>query len=158
MTRFQSVSLFLLRVTLGWMFFWAGITKLLDPSWSAAGYLNAAKTFAGFYHFLASPGILPLVNFLNGWGLTLVGAALVLGVFVRLASLAGGLIMVLYYLPILDFPYPNAHSFLVDEHVIYLFVFLVLASQRAGLIWGLEARCANLPICAKYPRLRSLLG
>ena len=80
MTQFQKISLFLLRVSLGWMFFYAGITKVINPAWSAEGYLNGAKTFAGFYHWLASPGILPVTNFVNEWGLTLLGVSLVLGI------------------------------------------------------------------------------
>ena len=46
--------------------------------------------------------------------------------------------MILYYLPILDFPYPNPHAYLVDEHIIYILVLVVLASVRAGRIWGLD--------------------
>ena len=158
MTRFQSVSLFLLRVGLGWMFFYAGITKILDPQWSAAGYLSGAKTFGGFYQWLMSPSVLPVVNFMNEWGLTLLGAALILGVFVRLASYGGALLMLLYYLPILQFPYPNPHAYIVDEHIVYILALFVLAAFRAGRVGGLERRCANLPICSKFPRLRAWLG
>ncbi|MEK7098213.1 MAG: hypothetical protein AAB906_05185, partial [Patescibacteria group bacterium] len=60
MTQFQKISLFLLRISLGWLFFWAGITKVLNPTWSAAGYLQGAKTFADFYQWLATPSLLPL--------------------------------------------------------------------------------------------------
>src|SRR6185503_4884183 len=75
----QKLSLFWLRIVLGWMFFWAGITKVLDPTWSAAGYLGGAKVLGGFYHWLTGPGILPTVNFMNEWGLTLLGVSLILG-------------------------------------------------------------------------------
>ena len=137
MTQFQKISLFLLRVSLGWMFFWAGITKVLDPTWSAAGYLKGAKTFVGFYQWLLSPGILPVVNFINEWGLTFLGVSLILGIFVRLSSSLGAVLMLLYYLPVLDFPYPNPFSYIVDEHIIYVFALLALASLRAGDVWGL---------------------
>ena len=83
MTKFEKISLFLLRITTGWLFFYSGITKVLDPSWSAAGYLSGAKMFTGFYQFLVSPAILPITNFVNEWGLTLLGASLVLGILVR---------------------------------------------------------------------------
>lgn len=154
----QKLFLFLLRVSLGWLLFWAGITKVLNPSWSAGGYLNGAKTFSGFYHWLASPGILPLINFLNAWGLTLIGACLVLGLFVRLSSIFGALLMLLYYLPILDFPYPDKNSFLVDQHIIFAIAMFFFAAVRAGRIWGLDEKCARLGICSKFPRLRSLFG
>lgn len=158
MTQSQKLSLFFLRITLGWMFFYAGITKILDPQWSAGGYLQGAKTFAGFYQWLLRPDILPAVNFVNEWGLTLLGVALILGVFVRLSSLLGSLLMLMYYFPILQFPYPNMHSYIVDEHIIYIAALLFLAAVRAGRIGGLENWCSNLPICKMYPGLRRLLG
>ena len=158
MTNFQKVSLFLLRVSLGWLYFYAGITKVINPEWSAAGYLKGAKTFAGFYQWLTSPGILPLVNFVNEWGLLLLGVSLILGIAVRLSAILGVALMLLYYIPILDFPYPNPNSFLVDQHIIFIFVLLFFASVRAGHIWGLENWCSNLPICSKFPRIREWLG
>lgn len=138
--------------------FYAGITKVLNPEWSSAGYLQGAKTFSGFFQWFLQPGILPVVNFVNEWGLTLLGISLLLGVFVRLSSLLGVLLMLLYYFPILDFPYPNPHSYIVDEHIIYAFVLLFFAAVRPGRVWGLENWCANLPICSRFPRLRAWLG
>lgn len=157
MNKLQRASLFLLRVSLGVMFFYAGITKVLDPNWSAGGYLKGAKAFGWLYGWLTSGSVLPVVNFVNEWGLTLLGASLILGVFVRLSSKLGAVLMLLYYLP-LGFPYPNAHAFIVDEHIIYIAALLVLANFRAGRIWGLENWCSGLPICEKFPRLREWLG
>ena len=138
MTRFHKISLFLLRLALGWLMFYAGVTKVLNPEWSAGGYLAAAKTFTGFYQWLASPAILPVIDFINEWGLTLLGVSLILGIGVRLSSILGAILMLLYYFPILDFPYPNPHSFLVDDHIIYALALLLLAAVRAGRVWGLE--------------------
>ncbi|MFN7088758.1 MAG: DoxX family membrane protein [Candidatus Paceibacteria bacterium] len=154
----QKISLFLLRISLGWLMFYAGITKFLNPAWSAAGYLKNAKTFSSFYQWLARPEILPIVNFVNEWGLTLLGLSLILGWGVRLSSILGAVLMFLYYLPILDFPYPTPHAFLVDEHIIYIFVLLLFASFRAGRVWGFDNWCSNLPICSKFPRLRRWFG
>lgn len=158
MNTFQKISLFLLRVSMGWFIFYAGITKVLNPEWSAAGYLKGAKTFVGFYEWLLQPNILPSINFLNEWGLTLVGMALILGLFVRLGSIFGAALMVLYYFPILNFPYPNPYTFLIDDHIIYALVMILLATLRAGRVWGLENWCSSLPICSRYPKLRNLLG
>lgn len=158
MTKFQKISLFLLRVSIGWLFFYAGITKLLKPGWTAAGFLKGAKTFSGFYHWLANPSLIKITDFLNEWGLTLIGLCLIIGLFVRISSYLGVFIMILYYLPQLNFPYPNANSFLIDEHIIYICLLLVLASFRAGRIMGLENWCLKLPFCAKYPKFRSFIG
>lgn len=136
----QNLSLFLLRISLGWLFFYSGITKVLDSSWSAAGYLEGAKTFPDLFAFFLQPNILPIVNLLNEWGQLLLGVSLILGVFVRLSAWGGVLLMILYYLPVLDFPYPNAHSYIVDEHIIYICALLVLLSFNAGKVWGLGKR------------------
>lgn len=138
MTQFHKVSLFILRVFMGWFMFYAGITKVLNPGWSAAGYLKGAKTFVGFYQWLASPGVLPLVNFINEWGLTLLGVSLVLGIFVRLSSVLGAVLMLLYYFPVLQFPYVQPFSYIVDDHIIYALVLLYFAAARAGKILGLD--------------------
>ena len=143
---------------MGWVLFYAAWTKIQTPGWSSAGYLKGAQTFVGFYDFLLQPGFLPIVNFFNQWGVLLVGAALILGIFVRLSSFLGALLMILYYLPVLSFPYIKPHSFLVDEHIVYALALLVLGGLRAGQIWGLENWCKSLPICSRYPRLRNFFG
>ena len=158
MTKFQKISLLLLRVSMGWLMFYAGITKVLDPNWSAAGYLQGAKTFAGFYQWLTQPNILPAINFINEWGLTLLGVSLILGIFVRLSSVFGTVLMMLYYFPVLTFPYISQHSFIVDEHVIYALVLIFFAAIGAGRYYGLDTWCAGLPICVKFPRLRKVIG
>jgi thiosulfate dehydrogenase [quinone] large subunit len=140
MPKFQKISLFLLRVGLGWIYFWAGITKVVNPAWSAGGYLNSAKTFPVLFHWFASPGLLPVTNFVNEWGLTLLGVSLILGVFMEWTAPFGIALMVLYYLPILQFPYPNVNSFIVDEHIIYICGLLVLMAFNAGHFWGLAKR------------------
>ena len=157
MNQWQKAAIFILRVVLGWLFLYAGITKIINPQWSAAGYLRAAKTFPAFYEWLASPAILPVTNFVNEWGLTLLGLSLGFGLFVRSSTSLGALMMVLYYFPGLTFPYLE-HAYLVDEHIIYAAALLLLGAVRAGGVWGLEQWCVNSPICAKYPRLLNWLG
>ena len=158
MTKAQKIFLFLLRISLGWLFFYAGVTKVFNPEWSAAGYLRGAKTFAGFYQLLLGTNILTVVNFVNEWGLTLLGISLILGIGVRLSSILGAFLMLLYYFARLDFPHPDPNSFLVDQHIIYALVLLLFANLRAGRVWGLENWCANLSICSKFPKLRNWFG
>ena len=134
------VALLALRLSLGWLIFYSGIIKIFDADWTAAGYLAGAKTFPALFHWFALPANIGWVDFVNEWGLTLVGLALISGLFVRYASIAGIVFMVLYYLPILAFPYPNAHSFVVDEHVIYALVLSFFAFTDAGKVYGLDSR------------------
>lgn len=138
MNKLQKISIFLLRVAMGVLFFYAGITKVLNPNWSAAGYLNNAKTFPSFFQWFSSPQNIGWINFVNEWGLTLIGISLLLGVFVKWASIVNVPLMLLYYLPVLEFPYIPPHSFLVDEHIIYLLAFVVFYAFHAGRIWGLD--------------------
>ncbi|WP_372933999.1 hypothetical protein [Mariniphaga sediminis] len=76
-----------------------GCIKLFAGNWSAGSFLNNSQSFlSGFYHWLAaSLGRLAVIDFLNIWGLVLIGLALFLGVFVRWASLGGALLLALYY-------------------------------------------------------------
>ena len=145
------------RLALGWLIFYAGITKILDPAWTAKGYLMGAKTFPGFYGWFASPENIGWINFVNEWGLTLVGASLILGLGVRLSSILGAALMVLYYFPVLEFPEVE-HGLIVDDHLIYAAALAFFAAARAGRYYGLDNWCANLPICRKYPRIHQIWG
>jgi len=133
-----ELAVFLLRVGMGWILTYAALDKLFNPEWSAKGYMMGAKTFTGFYHWLASGSNIGWVNFLNEWGVLLLGLALLFGIFTRWASWGGILLMLLYYLPILKFPYAGEHALLVDEHVIYALAFFLLFAVDAGKFWGLD--------------------
>ncbi|MBI2036862.1 MAG: DoxX family membrane protein [Candidatus Liptonbacteria bacterium] len=171
MEGYQKITLFALRIALGWLFFYAGISKLFNPTWTSEGYLRGAKTLASFYAWLAQPGILPFIDFawlaqpgilpfidfVNEWGLTLLGISLILGLFVGISSRLGAFLMLLYYFPVLEFPYV-AHGFIVDDHIIYALALLYLASVRAGRTWGFDEWCTKLPLCQRYPALRQFFG
>ena len=139
MNNLSKPFIFTLRVALGWLFFYAGITKVFNPEWSARGYLMGAKTLPQLYSFLASPNMLPVTNFLNQWGLTIIGISLLVGFLVKYTAPAGALMMILYYFPVLDFPMAGEHSYIVDEHIIYAAAFLVLWVTNAGTAWGVDA-------------------
>lgn len=130
--------MFILRLALGFLFLYAGIAKLIDPAWTSAGYLMGAKTMAGFYDWLALPQNILWVDMLNKWGLFLMGAALILGFITRTASVLAIVLMTLYYIPTLNFPYAGAHAYIVDEHVIYIAGFIVLIAFNAGVHWGID--------------------
>ncbi len=68
----------ILRVTIGWHLLYEGLIKLLNPQWSAAGYLQSATgPAAGLFHAMAAnEGVLTAVNILNTWGLLLIGLGL----------------------------------------------------------------------------------
>lgn len=135
--QWSQIALFLLRVSLGWLFLYSGLMKIADPTWSAAGFLGGAKTFPALYDWFSSASNIGWVNFLNAWGQTLIGFGLITGTLVTLFSWAGILMMLLYYFPTLEFPYV-AHGFIVDEHIVYALAFFVLVTTKAGRFWGVD--------------------
>ncbi|HEY4514847.1 MAG TPA: hypothetical protein VJJ22_01680 [Candidatus Paceibacterota bacterium] len=138
MTKYQKFALVALRLTMGSLFLYAGVSKIADSSWSAIGYINSAVNFSSFFQMLTSGSILPIINIVNEVGLTLLGVSLLTGTLVGLSAPLGALLMLLYYL-VLPFPWPNAHALVVDEHIIYIFGLLVLAAFRSGEVSGLDA-------------------
>lgn len=99
MKALQKWGPFFLRFTIGWHFLYEGVIKLFSENWSAEGYLKGSYGFlSGLFHELASnEGLLNIIDFLNVWGLILIGLGLILGIFVRYSSYAGMLLLLLYY-------------------------------------------------------------
>ena len=92
-----------LRMVIGWHFLYEGAIKLFAEKWSAESFLNNTYGFlSGFYHWLAlSPVRLEIIDFLNIWGLVLIGLSLFFGLWSKWASVFGTLLVALYY-----FAYP----------------------------------------------------
>lgn len=130
-------ALVTLRVVIGWVFFYAGITKVLDASWSAEGYLlhavPDANPFGGLWAMLAND-YLWLIDPLNAWGLTLIGVALLLGAFVRFAAFWGSVVMLFYWASSL----PLQHAIVIDSHVVYALLLFGLGAFGAGRLLGLD--------------------
>ncbi|MEA4917787.1 DoxX family protein [Proteiniphilum sp.] len=99
----MKIIVTILRMAIGWHLLYEGAIKLFSENWSAASFLNNTHGFlSGFYHWLAAtPGRMEIVDFLNIWGLILIGLALFIGLFSRWASISGALLLLLYY-----FAYP----------------------------------------------------
>jgi thiosulfate dehydrogenase [quinone] large subunit len=145
-SRGSMVAITVLRVLVGWHFLYEGLTKLNAASWSSAGYLKAARgPLAGFFHGLAAnPGQLANADMVTMWGLTIVGACLILGLFTRLASLAGMGFVLLFYIatpPFIGYFYsiPSEGSYLiVNKNLIEIAALAVIFATRSGLYAGLD--------------------
>ncbi len=150
-TFLQSTMLVLLRVVIGWHFLYEGIAKLMTPGWSAEGYLRGSRwIFAETFSRLASDPIqLFLVNQLNAWGLTLIGLCLILGLFSRLASLLGAVLVFFYYaayppLFLGDFGTLREGTYLiVDKNLVEIFALCVLVLFPTGRYAGLDSFLAR---------------
>jgi thiosulfate dehydrogenase (quinone) large subunit len=148
---YQKALVFALRVSLGWMFLYAGMRQLTSSTWSAAQFLEGAQTFTPIYRWFMDPMILPIINFIVPWAHTLIGVSLLLGVTVRLSSAGGALLMMMYYFPRMDFPYVSGfNQFIVEYHLVYALVLLYLGAVKAGQVWGLEKWLETQPPVAHY--------
>ena len=138
--------LVILRVAIGWHFLYEGVTKILNPNWSSIGYLMDSKGFmSGIYHCLAKNApVLSFVNFMNEWGLVLIGLGLILGCFTRIAAYSGMLLLAMYYFshpPLIGLIYalPTEGSYLfVDKVFIEFFSLWVLALISTGKEFGID--------------------
>ena len=152
------LPLAVLRIVVGWHFAYEGLVKLLDPSWTAAGYLRGAQgPLAGVFHWIASNSeMLRWVDLLNAWGLLLIGGALMLGCFTRVAAACGIALLALYYAayPPLFGPQPGVAegSYLIVNKVLVelaalLVVVFLPASQLGvdGLLFGWRRRRSRSP-------------
>lgn len=130
----QLWSLVILRVAIGWHFMYEGITKLLNPNWSSMGYLMDSKgLFGGMFQAMAgNAGVLNVMDFLNVWGLVLIGAGLIVGLFTRVAAISGIVLLAFYYLShpaIIGVTYaiPSEGSYLwINKTLIELFALWVI--------------------------------
>ncbi len=146
LTKMQVTFLVILRILIGWHFLFEGLTKLFNPGWTSMGYLMDSGGFmAGVFQWMATNDtILQAVDFMNAWGLTLVGAGLILGIFTRLAAIGGIILLLLYYLshpPLIGVEYilPSDGSYwLVNKTLIELFMLAVLIVFRTGQYYGID--------------------
>lgn len=122
-----KISVLLLRILVAWHFLYEGIIKLTQVGgWSSEVYLKGSYGFlSGFYHWLASDSTtIQIIDFMNIWGLILVGTGLFLGLFIRLSAVSGVLLLLLYY-----FAYPpfgaaytgfgtDGHTWIINKNLI----------------------------------------
>jgi uncharacterized membrane protein YphA (DoxX/SURF4 family) len=144
-------ALTLLRVAIGWHFLFEGLSKLFTPGWTSADFLLLSNwIFSGMFHGIANnPGLLGIADFAVIWGLILIGLALFLGIFDRLASAAGMLLITFFWLanpPLtgLDFGVPHEGNYLlVDKNMVEFFALLILALFPTGIYLGLAHLLKN---------------
>lgn len=142
----QTLWLVALRMLIGWHFLYEGIVKVLNPKWTSLAYLSDSKGWlASFFQSLASnQTTLDVVNFLNEWGLVLIGFGLIVGCFARIATISGMVLLAFYYLshpPFIGAAYmmPTEGSYLwIDKNIIELAALGVLYVFPTSHIFGLD--------------------
>ena len=148
---------------MGLIFLWAFFDKLLglgyattaDKSWlnggsPTTGFLQFGVhgPFTDFFHSLAGSGT---IDFIFMLGLLFIGIALTLGIFMKLGSWSGMLMLFLMYLAVGIAP--TNHPF-IDDHFIYILVILVLLLSRSENYIGFGMSWANKSFVQKHRLLK----
>lgn len=141
----------LVRITIGWHFLYEGIAKISAGSWSSAPYLSGSRwIFAPIFHAMAeSPAVTSVVDFMNIYGMILVGLGLIFGLLSRWAS-AGGAVMLLFYfvayppVPGYTASVPVEGSYLwINKTLIEFFVLAAFSFIASGYLFGLDRLIAR---------------
>ena len=134
-----------IRISLGWVFLWAFLDKLFGLGRSTApeaAWLAGGSPTAGFLGFAARGPLVevfksmagsPVVDVLFMGGLLGLGLALLLGIGLKVASIAGPLLMLLMWLAQL----PPATNPFMDNHIIYALILALFPLLEAGHTLGL---------------------
>jgi len=147
------------RLAMGWTFLYAASHQIFDPNWSVAGFLSNTKTFHDAFVVFTTPAVAPFVTFLVEYGHLLIGLSLVSGLMVRVGASFGILLMIMYWMAHMDFPYiENRNNFIVDYHIVYAGVLGYLIVKRAGHVWGLDVWVEKLGFVKDRPALRPLVA
>lgn len=150
-TNGAMLALVLLRTGIGWHFLYEGLTKLLDPHWTSAGYLqNAGWLFSGAFRAIAAnETALPIVDLMNIWGQIFIGLGLMAGFLTRTAACSGALMLLIYYAanpPFLaglsGMRVEGSYLFL-DKNMVEALALLALACAPTGRYLGLDGLFFN---------------
>ena len=142
----QLLALTVLRVLIGWHFLYEGVVKYADPDWSSASYLKNTQgpLSVVFQKIAIFPPALELTDFLNTWGLILIGVCLILGLFSALAYFLGLCLLALYYVsmpPLIGYTYSSGVEgsyLLVNKIIIEMSALIVLWCFPTGDQTGLD--------------------
>ena len=158
-----------LRIATGFAFLWAFLDKTVGLGYateSENAWINGGSPTRGF---LSGVAVGPLESAFQGWagdawadwlfmlGLLGIGAAVMLGVGLRLAAVGGTAMMALMWAA--EWPLAKHTSAgdpsmstnpIVDYHVIYALALIAIAVTHAGDRWGFGRIWARIPVVRRY--------
>ncbi|MFF9819096.1 hypothetical protein [Streptomyces sp. NPDC014006] len=169
----QARALASLRILTGFVFLWAFLDKTFGLGYATAsgkGWVDGGSPTKGF---LSSVAAGPMRSTFHAWagaawadwlfmlGLLGIGVAVMTGVALRPAAVAGTAMLALMWTA--EWP-PATHlangapsmstNPFADYHVIYAIVLIAVAAAGAGTTWGLGRLWARLPIVRDQAWLR----
>jgi thiosulfate dehydrogenase [quinone] large subunit len=161
------------RIVMGLTFGWAFVDKLFGLGYAtpaANAWISGGSPTQGFLGHIEHG---PFAAMFRGWagagwadwlfmlGLAGLAVALLFGVGLRIAAVAGTLMMLLMWAAewpldrVTDSGAPTMSTNpLIDYHVLYALVLIWLAAVAAGITWGFGKAWASLDIVKKYEWLR----
>ncbi|MEV7389732.1 MULTISPECIES: hypothetical protein [unclassified Streptomyces] len=167
-TATSAYALAGLRLVTGFVFLWAFLDKTFGFGYATAsgkGWIDGGSPTKGFLSGVAAG---PMESTFHDWagqgwadwlfmlGLLGIGLALIAGIGLRLAAVAGTLMMAFMW--IAEWP-PAKHlsdgsvsmstNPFADYHLIYAVVMIALAAAGAGTVWGLGKIWARLPFVSR---------
>jgi thiosulfate dehydrogenase [quinone] large subunit len=151
-----------IRLALGWTFLWAFLDKLFGlghettskQAWVNGGHptlgflkFSAKGPFTGFYHSIAGTW---WADTLFMVGLAAIAIALIGGIGMRIAAVAGALLYVMMWSVVL----PPENNLFMDDHLLFAAVLVGLALIGAGDTLGLGRWWAATPLVRRLPWLK----
>lgn len=147
------------RLAMAWTFLYAASHQVFVPSFTVVGFLNHTKTFHSLFVVFTTPTMAPITTFLVEYGHLLIGLSLLTGLMVRVSASFGVLLMGIYWMAHMDWPFiENTNNLIVDYHLVYGGVLVFLIVKRAGHIFGLDSWAENLEFVKQHPALRPLVA
>ncbi len=145
-TNLQLTALIILRFFIGWHLLYEGFSKITNPGWSSAGFLQESQwIMSGIANWITSDQeILAIVDFLNTWGLIVIGISLILGLFSQMAAIFGAVLLLIYYLnspPLtgLEYSVPTeGNNLIINKTLIEAVALFVLAMFPTSKFIGLD--------------------
>jgi thiosulfate dehydrogenase (quinone) large subunit len=152
------------RYAMGFVFLWAFLDKTFGWGYATSSeraWINGGSPTKGF---LSNVAVGPFESTFNSWagdawadwlfmlGLLGIGVALFLGIGLRLAALSGTVLMLFMWAA--EWPLAKHTSAgdptmstnpIVDSHIIYALVLIILALTSAGTVWGFGKVWAEIP-------------
>lgn len=155
----EKALLLYFRLTMAWTFLYAASHQVFVPDFSVVGFLSHTKTFHGFFSAFTTPTMAPITTFLVEYGHLLIGLSLLVGLLVRVSALFGVLLMITYWFAHMDWPFiESTNNFIVDYHLVYAGVLVLLFVKRAGHVFGLDDWAQNRSWVSSRPALRALVA
>jgi len=157
----EKMTWIALRLALGWTLFWAFLDKLMGLGYattSASAWVNGGSPTSGYLGYATSGPLAGMYEGLAGnvaidWlfmvALLFIGGALILGIGMKIAGYSGAALMVLLWSTRL----PPENNPIIDEHIVFLAVFLGLTVVKAGHWLGFGKWWIGTDLVKRYPFL-----